>query len=275
MTARQRTDPGRVNAIGVIPARHASTRFPGKPLVELLGKPMIQWVHERAVMASRLRGVLVATDDERIRERVARFGGHAVLTSPDHPSGTDRVLEAVTDVDADVVVNIQGDEPGVEPEAIDAAVEALEADPGAHLATIATPIRSSAELIDPSVVKVVTDARGRALYFSRAPIPWDRDAPPPGGRVPEGALRHVGVYAYRREALDRLHALPVSPLERCEKLEQLRGLQDGMGIAVRLRPTCGPAVDSPDDLPIAESYLATLAATSCATDATPPNPGDT
>jgi 3-deoxy-manno-octulosonate cytidylyltransferase (CMP-KDO synthetase) len=241
--------------VAIIPARYGSTRLPGKPLSDIHGKPMIQRVHERASRAHSVARVLVATDDERIALAVRRFGGVAVLTSPDHASGTDRLAEAVQGIDAEIVVNVQGDEPLLEPSWIDAAVAGLQEDAALPIATLSLPLASADAMLDASVVKVVADARGEALYFSRSPIPHVRL---PGGdlrraaaaAVSQGLARqHVGLYVYRRDALVRLAALPPSPLERAEGLEQLRALQHGMRIrVVEVQGTAGLAVDTPADL---------------------------
>jgi 3-deoxy-manno-octulosonate cytidylyltransferase (CMP-KDO synthetase) len=229
--------------VAIIPARFGSTRLPGKPLSDIHGKPMIQHVYERARRARRVDRVLVATDDARIADAVRAFGGEAVMTSPDHASGTDRLAEAARAVDAEIVVNVQGDEPMLDPSAIDAAVEALLADPGLAMATLSVPIEDADELESPDVVKVVVDAAGDALYFSRSPIPYARRTPR------ERPRKHVGLYVYRRDALDRFASLPPSPLEEAEGLEQLRALHHGMRIRVVAREgESGVAVDTPEDL---------------------------
>ena len=238
----------------VIPARHASTRLPGKVLLPIGGKPMLQWVHERAGAAGAAE-VLIATDDERIMNAARGFGAAALLTARGHVSGTDRIAEVAQArgwAGADIVVNLQGDEP-LMPAAVIAQVAALlAAEPHADIGTIATPIESLAELMDPSVVKVVTDVRALALYFSRAPIPWNRDSAFAGlasQRNFAGARRHCGIYAYRVAALLRLAQLPQGPLEQREKLEQLRALEHGMRICVgeaAARP--GPDVNTLADL---------------------------
>ena len=253
--------------VAIIPARFGSTRLPGKPLSDIHGKPMIQHVHERVRRARRPDRVVVATDDERIAAVVRGFGGEAVLTSRDHATGTDRLAEAAAGIDADIVVNVQGDEPMVDPEGIDAAVEALAGDPGLEMSTLSLPLRDVEEMLSPSVVKVVTDARGCALYFSRSPIPVVRD----GARdaraaaalaVARGlARKHVGLYVYRRAALLRFAALPKSPLEEAEGLEQLRALHHGMRIRVVEREgLAGPAVDTAEDLERVRALLAAPAA---------------
>jgi 3-deoxy-manno-octulosonate cytidylyltransferase (CMP-KDO synthetase) len=242
----------------VIPARFGSTRLPGKPLLDIAGKPMIQRVVERAC-ASAAAEVLVATDDARIAAVVAdprRPGTQiAVMTDPALASGTDRVAAVATErrwPDTAIVVNVQGDEPFLPPQLIDQAAAALAADPQASIATLATPVRSPAEMLDPNVVKVVTDLAGRALYFSRAPIPWNRDGTAAGQaslRDFSGALRHLGLYAYRVGALRHLMALQPSPLELGEKLEQLRALQNGMAIVVAQAVIVpAPGIDTQEDL---------------------------
>ncbi len=214
---------------------------------------MIQWVYEGAVRAKTLQGVLVATDDERIRVGVAAFGGEAIMTSPDHPSGTDRIAEAVAGTEAEIVVNVQGDEPLIDPDDIDAVVEELKRHPGADLATLAVPLTDEVAFHDPSVVKVVSDESGRALYFSRAAIPWPRG----GGKrpEPESARQHVGIYAYRREFLERFCSWEPTPLERLESLEQLRALEHGADIRVAMGTRRGPGVDHPEDLAIVDELL--------------------
>jgi 3-deoxy-manno-octulosonate cytidylyltransferase (CMP-KDO synthetase) len=246
----------------VIPARYASTRLHGKALLPLAGKPMLQWVHE-AACASGAREVLIATDDERIVRAAQSFGAGAVLTATAHASGTDRIAEVAHTqrwAPDDIVVNVQGDEP-LMPAAVIAQVAALlPAQPQAHIATLATPLESLAELLDPNVVKVVTDVRGMALYFSRAPIPWNRDSATAGISSQTdwgGARRHRGIYAYRVAALLRLAQLPRGALEEREKLEQLRALEHGLSICVDEaveRP--GPDVNTPADLQRAAAMLA-------------------
>lgn len=246
----------------VIPARYGSTRFPGKALVPLAGKPMIQWVHERC-RGTRASEILVATDDERIRRVAEGFGAKVVMTAASHASGTDRIAEVARvagwPLEA-LVVNVQGDEPLIPPALIDQVAERLAQDThGASIATLASTCRALEEFLDPNVVKVVIDDRGHALYFSRAPIPWNRDGAKQGfnsQRRFDGARRHLGIYAYRVGALLQLAAAPVAPLEDLEKLEQLRALSIGLRIAVadaRERP--GADVNTPEDVAIAESLL--------------------
>jgi len=242
--------------VAIIPARYAATRLPGKPLSEIHGKTMIERVHERARAAKRVDRVIVATEDERIAAVVRGFGGEAVLTSPRHATGTDRLAEAARGIDAEIVINVQGDEPLLDPSGIDAVAEALVADPAVEMATLSLPLRGADEMLQASVVKVVTDARGDALYFSRSPIPHVRQGAASDPRaaaeaaVARGlARKHVGLYGYRREALLRFAALAPSPLEEAEGLEQLRALAHGMKIRVVPREgDAGVAVDTPEDL---------------------------
>jgi 3-deoxy-manno-octulosonate cytidylyltransferase (CMP-KDO synthetase) len=216
-----------MRVIGVIPARYKSSRLEGKPLAELLGKPMVQHVYERARLARNLDDVVVATDDERIRRAVTEFGGKAVITSTEHRSGTDRVAEAITSDPADIVVNIQGDEPMLDPLMLEEVVAPFRQGTTVGLVTLKKEVFHEEEFADPGVVKVVTDPHGIALYFSRSLIPFLRNRTP-HFRV----FEHVGVYAYTRECLLKLAALPVSPLEEVESLEQLRALENGIPILV-------------------------------------------
>ena len=230
-----------MHALVVIPARYDSARLPGKVLAPIAGRSMLEHVWARA-SASCVGRVLVATDDERVAQVVRDFGGQVVMTSPDHPSGSDRVFEAVTGLDARVVVNVQGDEPLLDPRVVDALLAALDADPDLDVATAAAPLRG--DPASPSVVKVVTDARGRALYFSRAPIPH-------GGPY----LHHLGVYAFRREALQRYVQLPRGPLEQGERLEQLRLLEHGLTLGVVAVERAQPSVDTSEDLHLVRQIL--------------------
>ncbi|MCX6357345.1 MAG: 3-deoxy-manno-octulosonate cytidylyltransferase [Candidatus Aureabacteria bacterium] len=231
-----------MKTIGVIPARYASTRLPAKVLAPICGKPLIQHVYESARRAGSLETILVATDDPRVVDAVQRFGGTAVFTSAEHRSGSDRIAEAVGAFACDIVVNIQGDEPLIRPEAIDAAVQPLLEDPSLNVATIAVPCSDAALAEDPNVVKVVTALDGTALYFSRAPIPHLRD----GGAW--RYLKHIGLYAYRKEFLLRFTRWPATPLEQAEKLEQLRILEHGERIRVITTAYDSPSVDTPSDL---------------------------
>jgi 3-deoxy-manno-octulosonate cytidylyltransferase (CMP-KDO synthetase) len=233
-----------LDIVAVIPARYASVRFPGKPLAMIMGKTMIEHVYQRVSACSQLNRIYVATDDIRIVRTVEAFGGSAILTSPDHPSGTDRVAEAAKRLGGDLILNVQGDEPLIEPEILSLALEPLMADLSIPMASLKTELRDPEEWSNPNVVKVVTDANGFALYFSRACIPFARDA----GEGPAGRFKHIGLYAYRRETLLRLAQLPPSPLERTEKLEQLRALENGYRIAVPTTDHSPVGVDTPDDL---------------------------
>lgn len=235
--------------IVVIPARFASTRLPGKPLLSATGRPLIQHVVESARSARLARRIIVATDDARIAEAVASFGGEAVMTRDDHPTGGDRVAEVAAGIpDADIIVNVQGDEPEIQGSTIDHLIELLQNDPDAPMATLATPIRDAAVYANPSCVKVVASRTGRALYFSRSPIPHHRDGPPDfAAASPPAALLHLGLYAYRRDFLLKLGSLPPSPLEGAEKLEQLRVLEAGHPIALGIIDEPGIGVDTPED----------------------------
>lgn len=231
-----------MRTLAVIPARYASTRLPGKPLLDICGKPMIQHVCEAVGKASLVDDVLVATDDERIALAVSSFGGRAVMTSPDCASGTDRLVEIARHEQADIYLNVQGDEPLLRPSDVDKLVEALLGHPQAAAATPCYPI-SPVQALDPNLVKVVRSEAGQALYFSRAPIPFDRDG--------EKQIRywgHVGMYAYRPAALAVFAAHVPGELERAEKLEQLRLLQHGIGIQMVELPPCAPGVDTEKDL---------------------------
>jgi 3-deoxy-manno-octulosonate cytidylyltransferase (CMP-KDO synthetase) len=243
-----------MKALGIIPARYASTRFPGKPLHPIAGKPLIQHVVERCKRARSLSEVIVATDDARIRDVVRRFC-RVEMTRPDHPSGSDRIAEVAVRCACDAVVNIQGDEPLIDPGVIDAVVAAL-ADH--EMSTAATIIKAPAECNDPNVVKVVVNSAGQALYFSRRTIPYLRDAA--SGSIAEQLaafpfLKHLGVYGYRRETLLRLVNYPVSPLEAAEKLEQLRALENGIAIAVVKVDYDSVGVDIQEDVARVEALL--------------------
>ena len=234
--------------VGIIPARFASTRLPGKPLLSDTGMPLIRHVVEAARRSTRLDRIIVATDDARIADAVGSFGGEVALTRGDHPTGTDRVAEVIARMpDADLVVNLQGDEPEVSGDALDLVVSLLESDLAAPMATLATPIRDEAEFRDPSCVKVVRSRAGRALYFSRSPIPHHRDGPPDLRADPPIALLHLGLYAFRRDFLLGFAALPPSPLEAAEKLEQLRVLEAGHPIALGIVRERSVGIDTPED----------------------------
>lgn len=239
-----------MRAVGVIPARYDSSRFPGKPLAPILGKPMIQWVWERAARVRGLERLIVATDDRRIASAVEGFGGEAVMTSPACASGSDRAWEAVRELSCDVVVNLQGDEPGLEPAAVDALIGLMASDPALALGTLATPLLDPKEAADPNVVKVVLGEDGRCHYFSRSPVPFFREEGAGGAR-----WRHVGIYAFRKALLGAFTTWPQSPLERAERLEQLRALEHGVLIRAVTADWPACAVDTPEDIPAAESYL--------------------
>lgn len=236
-------------ALAVIPARLASTRLPEKPLARIAGKPMVVHVAERAASARGIDAVVVATDSEKIVKAVKAAGFEAVLTAETHRNGTERIAE-VARMEAfqrfRLFLNVQGDEPLVAPEAIEACASAAQAD-GADVGTVSAPFENEADFANPNVVKVVVDAKGFALYFSRAPIPYRRDVGAPGEGV-AAPRRHVGLYAYRREALLSLAAMPPSPLERCEMLEQLRALENGLRIRVAEIAGARPGVDTAEDL---------------------------
>ncbi len=250
--------------VAIIPARYGSTRFPGKPLARIGGKPMIQHVYESASKASGLDRVVVATDDRRILETVKDFGGEAVLTSKNHASGTDRLAEVAKHLKAEWVINVQGDLPFVRPQTISRTLRPLRRDRSIFMGTARTPIYQKEEWFNPNVVKVVTDAQGFALYFSRAPVPYIRE---PAGMahgsalsadVQEGRIwgyRHIGIYAYRRDFLLKFSRLRPTLLERIEGLEQLRALSHGYRIRVTDVKESSVEVDTPEDLKKAEEYL--------------------
>ena len=239
----------------VIPARFASTRLPGKPLLRETGKYLIQHVYERAA-ESGAAAVVVATEDERIAAAVRSFGGVAAMTRADHPSGTDRVAEVAAGLDAEVIVNLQGDEPQFDPAGV-MRLAVLLADPAADVATLAAPIRDAETYRSPNAVKVVCDDRGRALYFSRSPVPFARECEPDFASDPPQFRLHVGVYAFRRASLLRLAALPPHPLEQTEKLEQLRWLAAGAMILVGDVPAAHRGIDTPADY---AEFVASVAA---------------
>jgi 3-deoxy-manno-octulosonate cytidylyltransferase (CMP-KDO synthetase) len=237
-------------AVAVIPARYASVRFPGKALAVVAGKPLVQHVWERARLLSAVERVLVATDDDRIAAAVRGFGGAVVMTSPRHPSGTDRVAEAMRGDPAELVVNLQGDEPVFDVKAVDELVQLMASEPTIEMGTLAHPIQDEAEFADVNGPnKVVLDQAGFALYFSRAPIPYQRQ---PGLVTP---LRHIGIYVFRAPFLQRFAALPPTPLERTETLEQLRALEHGVRIRVLVTPHASLGVDMPADLERLAAHL--------------------
>jgi 3-deoxy-manno-octulosonate cytidylyltransferase (CMP-KDO synthetase) len=232
--------------LGVIPARFASSRFPGKALATIAGKPMLQHVYERASQARYLSKLIIATDDERIHKAARAFGAQVQMTRADHLSGTDRVAEAASADHASVIVNIQGDEPLIDPSAIDAAALGLLDDPDLPMATLKKAIEDPREIDDPNVVKVVTNFAGDAIYFSRCPIPYVRE----GGGIHHKRLhyKHLGLYVYRRDFLLAYSGLPVGPLERMERLEQLRAIENGYRVRVVETEYESLGVDTPQDL---------------------------
>ncbi len=243
-----------IHVAGVIPARFASSRCPGKPLALIGGKSMIQRVYEQCGKSELLHTVFVATDDMRIAEAVRAFGGQAVMTRADHPSGTDRVAEAASKLETDIIVNIQGDQPFIAPSMLDEAVAALLKEGDAAISTLMFPITHEEDLRNPSVVKVVADLTGKALYFSRSLIPYPREA------VPHNVFEHVGLYVYRKDTLLQLTRLPATTLEKVESLEQLRWLEHGFRIqvtesAVPDKAFHGFSVDTQEDIERAEQML--------------------
>lgn len=236
--------------VGVIPARYASTRFPGKPLVNILGKTMIRRVYEQAIKCSRLNRVVVATDDDRIASEVNSFGGEFVMTSPSHPSGTDRCAETARILklsDTDVIINIQGDEPFIDPEQIATLCSCFDND-SVELATLVKSFQQAEEVHRDSTIKVVLDKQQYALYFSRAVIPFTREVPK-DGKVPlETYVQHIGIYGYRASVLQKVAQLPPSFLENTEKLEQLRWLENGYRILTARSEHESFSVDTPEDL---------------------------
>lgn len=237
--------------VAIIPARFGAARLPGKPLLDLCGKPLIQHTYERASRARNVSRVIVATDDARISEAVRAFGGEVVMTSSEHPTGTDRIAEVARDLDCDYVVNVQGDEALIDPRMIEQVIEATTAREDAVMGTAARSIRALKRFRDPMVVKVVVSSRGFALYFSRSPIPFVRDASKEELASPDVLrhfLEHIGLYVYRRDFLLQFIRMPQSPLEKLEKLEQLRILENGYPIAVVQTEYFAFGIDTPEDL---------------------------
>jgi len=237
-----------VSVLAVIPARYASVRFPGKIIAPLNGKPLVYHTYERACRASLVSNVLVATDDLRVVEALHPYNVPVVMTRPDHPCGTDRIAEVATGSSADIVVNVQGDEPLIEPETVDAAIRPLLEQPDVCMATARRRISDPSMITDPNVVKVVCDERGRALYFSRSPIPYIRDAAEREAMLPGCYWQHIGLYVYRRLFLLQYARMAQTPLEKLEKLEQLRALENGVPIVVVETRYESIGVDMPDDL---------------------------
>jgi 3-deoxy-manno-octulosonate cytidylyltransferase (CMP-KDO synthetase) len=250
--------------VAVIPARYGSTRFEGKPLVDILGKPMIQWVYEGVCQSKLINQVIVATDDQRIRGTVEQFGGMAVMTSSDHATGSDRVSEVARKLRAEVIVNVQGDEPLLKGNVIDKAIRPLLKDSSIPVSTLMTRIEEVKDWLNPNVVKVVVNQKSFALYFSRSPIPFPRDlnvekllSVSSGDKktLPHRAFKHIGVYVYQREFLLRFSRMKHTPLERLEKLEQLRALENAFPIKVTLVDYEPLSVDTQEDLRKVISFL--------------------
>jgi 3-deoxy-manno-octulosonate cytidylyltransferase (CMP-KDO synthetase) len=246
-----------LHAVAVVPARYDSQRFPGKVLAEVEGEPLIRWVYERAARAARVERAFVATDSDRVAEACLGFTDHVRISRSPHASGTDRVAELARTVEADVFVNVQTDEPLMDPDLVDALIDLVEEE-GLDFASAVAPIRDMRDFLDPNVVKVVCDARGDALYFSRAPIPWPRgeslapDAPWPAGLR---AHKHIGIYAYRRDPLLALAELPRCPTEMAESLEQLRVLDRGWKMRILEWDYDGVGVDTAEDLDRLREYI--------------------
>jgi 3-deoxy-manno-octulosonate cytidylyltransferase (CMP-KDO synthetase) len=236
----------------IIPARYAATRFPGKLVASLAGKPIIQWVYEGARQCPLINQIIIATDHETIYKAAIGFGCKAQMTFPNHQTGTDRIAEVAKDIDSDIIVNLQGDEPFMEGSIIGLAIEPFLLDPSLVMSTLKAPIRNPEELIDPNTVKVVTDHDHFALYFSRAPIPYWRDGQPEFSHPCKNVYKHIGLYVYRKDFLFELTKMPQSPLEKIEKLEQLRVLENGYKIKVINCSFQGVSIDTPEDLRKAE-----------------------
>jgi 3-deoxy-manno-octulosonate cytidylyltransferase (CMP-KDO synthetase) len=237
-----------MRAVCIIPARYASTRFPGKPLARETGKYLIQHVYHRAAEAACFDRVIVATDDRRIADAVKSFGGDVAMTRSDHPSGTDRIAEVAAGLQADIILNLQGDEPQIRPELLQKLVTLLAGQPEAEMATLAARFADADEVLNPNVVKVVVGRDGRALYFSRSAIPFDRSAHLAGrGLTAANYLKHIGLYAYRRDFLLQFPRMPQTPLEQLESLEQLRALENGHTILVAEVDYDACGIDTPED----------------------------
>jgi 3-deoxy-manno-octulosonate cytidylyltransferase (CMP-KDO synthetase) len=244
-----------MTVLAILPARYGSTRFPGKPLTPIAGKPMIQHVWERTRLAKSIDAVVVATDDDRIRKACEAFGADVEMTASDHPTGTDRLAEVARRHEHDVLINVQGDEPLIEGFVVDATVEALLRDDRAAMSTVVHRAEPAAA-DDPNRVKVVVDSGGFALYFSRAPIPYHRSKPGADSNSRPAPLQHVGLYGYRRDFLLEFVALPRSPLEQTEELEQLRALENGYRIRVaEIEGWTSVPVDVPEDVAVVEAVM--------------------
>ncbi len=253
-----------LRAVAIIPARFDSTRFPGKPLSTLKGKLLIQWVHEQVLSAKLIDAVFVATDDKRIFDAVTGFRGKAVMTSSSHASGTDRIAEAAKNIDCDIIINVQGDEPFIKSEMVDDTVQILMDDPRAAISTLAKKTANMEEILSPHVVKVVMDNEGFAMYFSRSPIPYYRDEwklEDSRFKIQDSRLKtfycykHIGIYGFRKEALINFSTMSQSSLEKIEKLEQLRALASGMKIKVKETTYDTFGIDTIEDLRKAEEWL--------------------
>ena len=241
--------------VAVIPARYGSTRFPAKVLAKIQGKIMIQWVYERVAASKMIDRVIIATDDERVKQAVSEFTDNVVMTSSEHQTGTDRIAEAIQGIDADIVLNVQGDEPLIPTHVLDQLLIEFSQREQTEMATVAVPIKADnlpEDFEDPNVVKVVIDTNSNALYFSRAPIPLARDSRPDSA----SPLQHWGIYAYHRDFLEKYVKMPQSPLEQCEKLEQLRALENGATIYVLISDQTTVGVDVPEDIDKVEAILA-------------------
>ncbi|MEN3941255.1 3-deoxy-manno-octulosonate cytidylyltransferase [Prosthecobacter sp. SYSU 5D2] len=244
-------DPENQRTLVAIPARWGSTRFPGKPLHLIAGKPLVQHVWERCQDCRQVDDIIIATDDERIAEAAAAFGARAVLTSPDHPSGTDRIAEAARSFpDHRTIINVQGDEPLISPALIDELAVVLRREPQVRMITAAAPIHDETQVTDPNVVKVVFDVKGDSLYFSRSPLPFVRN-PSPGVRH----YRHLGIYGFQRSFLFQFVAWPPSRLEQTESLEQLRAVENGVPLRIVLTDDLSPGVDTPEQAAAIEKQL--------------------
>jgi len=245
--------------VAIIPARYASTRFPGKPLALINDRPMIQWVYERTKQARSVHDVIVATDDERIYDTVNSFG-HAEMTSKECATGSDRIANVAENLDADIIVNVQGDEPLIDPDAVDLVAEVLQSDEQAQMATLVRKIEKTQDLTDPNHVRVVMDRNNRALYFSRAVIPYARDVENQNEWLMHYPYYvHIGIYAYRRHFLMQYENLPYSVLEQVEKLEQLRALENGVTIKVGICDYTPVCVDVKEDISKVEERLKQMA----------------
>jgi len=233
-----------MNVVAVIPARYSSTRFAGKVLAKDTGKFLIQHTYERACLAKLPEKVIIAADDEKVAAAAETFGAECVLTSPDHQSGTDRIAEAVADMDVEIIVNLQGDEPEIDPGNIDYLAKMLIDNPDCPMATLAAEFQNAWQVSDPNIVKVIIGCNNKAIYFSRSPIPYDREKSGVGDV--KQYLRHIGIYAYRKKFLQEITALPQTPLEKIEKLEQLRAIENGYSILVgKVKHTCD-GIDTPE-----------------------------